>query len=145
MIASAIWSVPIAWGLTFAPIVARSIIVSRAGKLDNTKPRAVDTQIEKMPQNLKDLTERLRASHNNQYETLGYYAAGVAVAVAVRVDPVTLSRFTGMYIKSRIAYNLAYAAPQVANGGLRSLAFLAAMISVGMLYGAAASAAVENY
>lgn len=145
MIQKAIWSVPVAWGLAYLPIAVRAIVVGRFGKLNNSKPRDIDGQTSKMPDQMKELADRLRSCHLNQIETLGYYAAGVAVAVAAHVPAANLVRLTGLYIKSRIAYSFAYAAPQVANGALRTIAFVSAMVSIGMLYAAAAESAIAIY
>lgn len=139
MLSQAIWSVPIAAGLAYAPVFARAFVISRfGGKLDNTRPRDIDAQVSNTPEHVRELAGRLKASHANQLETLGLYAAGVAIAVAVRVPPPELARLTGWYIKSRLAYNLAYAAPQIGGGALRSLTFFAAMTSCVLLYAAAA-------
>lgn len=145
MAASSIWSVPLAWGLSFLPHVARGILVSVHGKFDNTNPREKDAQVASLPKEYQGLAVRLASCHNNQLETLGYYAAGVAVAVAVRVPPDTLAKLTGFYIKSRIAYTLAYAMPQVGKGVLRSLTFVGSMTSIGLLYAAAAETAIGSY
>eukprot|EP00177_Eucheuma_denticulatum_P001028 GFKZ01001875.1.p1 GENE.GFKZ01001875.1~~GFKZ01001875.1.p1 ORF type:complete len:146 (-),score=12.59 GFKZ01001875.1:1081-1518(-) len=145
MASSAIWSVPIAWGISSLPFVARAILISVKGKLDNSNPRDRDAQVASLPKEYQGLAVRLASSHTNQLETLGYYAAGVAVAVAVRVPPETLAKLTGFYIKSRIAFTLAYAMPQVAKGALRSLTFVGSMTSIGLLYAAAAETAIASY
>lgn len=145
MAASAIWSVPLAWGISFLPHIARTVLVSVKGKMDNTNPRDKAGQIASLPKEYQGLAVRLASCHNNQLESLGYYAAGVAVAVAVRVPPETLAKLTGFYIKSRIAYTFAYAMPQVGKGVLRSLTFVGSMTSIGLLYAAAAETAIASY
>lgn len=142
---TAIWSVPAAWGLSMAPLIARVILVKTKGRFDHATPRDHISQIAKMPPSLQQLAARLAASHNNQLETLGYYAGAIAVAVAVRVPPHALARLAGMYIKSRIAYNLAYAAPQVANGALRGVSFIASVTTIAIIYGTAATTSLSTY
>ena len=141
---TAIWSVPAACALAYAPVFIRGYFVVKYGKADNTKPRDTELQTAKMPPHIKDLTVRLRNSHLNQLETLGFYAAGVAVAVAVKVPPETLSMYTSLYLKSRFAFNLAYAGPQVAKGILRSLAWGASLVSAIMVYAAAANTVANS-
>lgn len=126
-------------------MITRAVVVAIKGKLDNGNPRDHSKQTETMPKAYQELCKRLAASHYNQLETLGYFAAGVAVAVAMRVPESTLASLTGWYVKSRIAYNITYALPQYANGVPRSMAFLGAMTSVGMLYAAAANTAISTY
>lgn len=145
MAESAIWSIPIAWGLSYLPFAARALLLKLKGNLDTSKPRRREAETASLPVEYQDISIRWANSHSNQLETLGYYAAGVAVAVAVKVPPETLARLTGLYIKSRLAYNLAYTMPQVAGGILRTACFVASMTSVGMLYGAAAETARSNY
>lgn len=138
-LAAAIWSVPQAMALAYVPHVVRGIVISRyGGKIDNTKPRAAEDQTSNLPKNIQDLTTRLKNSHVNQLETLGVFAGGVAVCLAVQMPAETLVKLTSNYLKSRLAYTLAYAAPQVAKGGLRSLSFFACIGSLIMLYSAAA-------
>lgn len=146
-LADAIWSVPKALGLAYAPHLARSIIIARhGGQFDNTKPRAADAQVANLPKHIQDLATRLKNSHVNQLETLGVFAGGVAVCLAVHVPAETLVKLTSNYLKSRLAFTLAYAAPQVAKGALRSLSFIASLGSLIMLFSAAANtvAAGEN-
>lgn len=145
MLAAAIWSVPIATGLAYAPFFARSLLVAARGKLDNTQPRNEEQQIATMPKHLQELALRLKGSHLNQLEMLGLYAGAVAVGVAANVPPPTLQRLTSWYLKCRVAFNLAYAAPQVANGFLRSLSFMASLTSCFLIYAAAAKTAAESY
>lgn len=145
-IARAILSVPIALGMALAPIVVRAVVITfKGGKMDLSRPRDREGQVKGMSLGMQQLADRLLSSHNNQLETLGYYAAGVAVAVAVKVPVERLNLITGYFLKCRFAYNLIYAAPQVANGALRTIAFLGAMISCGMLYTTAADTAMKTY
>lgn len=145
MAESAIRSIPIAWGLSFLPFAARAILLKLKGKLDNSKPRRREAETASLPVEYQNLATRWANCHANQLETLGYYAAGVAVAIAVKVPPETLVKLTSLYIKSRLAYNLAYTMPQVAGGFLRSACFVASMTFISMLYGAAAETARSNY
>lgn len=148
MLREAILSVPAATFLAYAPMLARKLILGKHGQHDNTKPREEPTVKSAgggdgkkgVPEHIYDLVTRLKSCHYNQLEMLGLYAGAVAVAVAARVEPATLTRLTGWYIKSRIAYTLAYAAPQVAGGALRSLSFFASISSCFMIYYAAAGA-----
>lgn len=160
MYREAILSVPKVSVLAYAPILVRNGILVFHGKYDNGAPRSEPEARESPSQpsegtserqaksggkaitaHTRGLLVRLKSSHQNQLEMLGLYAAAVALAVAVRVDSDTVTRLTGWYVKGRIAYTLAYAAPQVANGALRSLAFFASCIPCVMLYFTAANAA----
>lgn len=152
MLRAAILSVPAAAFLAYAPMLARKIILLKYGELDNAKPREeprVKGEDEGgegkrgVPVHMYELATRLKACHNNQLEMLGLYAGAVGVAVAARVAPDTLNRLTGWYVKSRLAYALAYAAPQVAGGALRSSAFIAASVSCIMIFYAAADASAS--
>lgn len=139
-LAAAIWSVPQAMALAYAPHVARGIIIARnGGKIDNTKPRASDEQIANLPKHIQDLVTRLKNSHVNQLETLGVFAGGVAICLAVQVPGPVLVKLTSNYLKSRLGFTLAYAAPQVAKGALRSLSFVSSIACIIMLYSAAAN------
>lgn len=139
-LAQIIMSVPKAAALAYAPTFVRTFIIRRfGGKMDNAKPRDVDAQIRDLPKHLQEITTRLKNCHFNQLETLGLYAGGVAVCLAVKVDHETLVKLTTHYLKSRLGFTLAYASPQVANGALRSLCFIAALITIIRLYSAAAA------
>lgn len=156
MFRDAIMSVPVATFLAYAPIVARKLILAKYGEADNTKPREEPTvksdvrdtsnkseRKQGIPEHIYEIVTRLKSCHYNQLEMLGLYAGGIAVAVAVRVQPETLSRLSSWYIKSRLAYTLAYAAPQIAGGALRSATFFAAAGSCIMIYYAAADASAS--
>lgn len=145
MVESAIKSVALAWVLSSVPLVARTLIIRFKGSFDNTKPRDRKGQEAGLSPGLQQVAVRLLGAHTNQLETLGFYGAAVAVAVAARVPPETLSKLTGYYIKSRIAYNLAYAIPQVAGGVLRSLTFISGIAITTMIYFAAAESASSLY
>lgn len=140
MLSSVIWSVPIATGLAYIPHFVRGVIISKFGKLDSAKPRD-ESGTTSMPKHLQELAIRLKNCHFNQLESLGLYAGAVAVAVAANVPPSTMHRLTSWYLKSRLAYVLAYSAPQVAGGMLRSLSFVASITSCILLYAAAANTA----
>lgn len=144
MASQAIWSVPIATAVAYLPVFVRKAIVAVKGKLNNKRPRDEDLHLSGMPKDLQELAMRLKNCHLNQLETLGLYAAAVAIGVAVRVPPQTLNRLTGYYIKSRVAYSFAYAAPQVGNGIVRTLTFLGSLASIMMLCAAAAETASSD-
>lgn len=165
MYREAILSVPVATFLAYAPMAVRKLILARFNKFDNANPRkdpltpdttssssssspsSSSSQKNKgdavIPKETRELLHRLKSSHENQLETLGLYAGGVAVAIAVRANPDTLLQLTRWYVKSRLAYSLAYAAPQVGNGILRRLSFIAASASCLMVYFAAANASAN--
>lgn len=146
MAAAAIWSVPAAFVVAAAPAVARvALLLRRGGSMDNRAPRDRAGQVKGLSPSDAALAARLLAAHHNQLETLGYFAGGVAVAVAARVPPPELSRLAGAYVAARVAYVTAYAAPQVAHGAVRTATFFAAMASIWMLYGAAAREVAANY
>lgn len=141
----AIKSVPLVWVLSSVPLVIRTLIIRFKGNFDNSKPRDRKGQEVGLSPDLQKVATRLLGAHNNQLETLGFYAGAVAVAVAAKVPPETLSKLTGYYIKTRIAYNVAYAAPQVAGGIFRSLTFLSGIAVTTMLYFAAAESVSNIY
>lgn len=144
MIKSVIWSVPAAALLAYVPISVRAFLVSRHGKFNNKRRRDYAAETANMPKHLQELALRLKGSHENQLEMLGLYAGAVAIGVATRVPAPELARLTSWYIKCRIGYNLAYAAPQVGNGVLRSLTFFASMTSCILIYSAAAKAVTAS-
>lgn len=111
--------------------------------MDNKMPRNTEANQKGMSEEDKAFANRLAGAHENQLESLGYYAASVALAVATKVPENILLRYTTGYIASRLAYVVAYAAPQIAEGNIRSLAFGASMAFTGLLYGASASAAAS--
>ncbi|CAN8063536.1 unnamed protein product [Agarophyton chilense] len=138
---TAIYMVPAAWAVSAIPVFARAIVVSKFGKMDNSKPRDRSSQTAGMPKHIAALCDRLLACHNNQLETLGWFSAGVATAVAVKVPGDDIASLATSYVGLRVAYTLAYAAPQVASGALRSLAFVGSMSYIVRIYLAAAAAA----
>lgn len=121
----AVLSVPLATLLTYVPHFARVTLQQAQQKYDNTAPRA--------PLPPSGLLHRLNCAHVNQLETLGLFAAGVAASVARGKGESLNDAFAAWYLAARAAYVVAYAAPQVAGGGARSLAFgasLAAIMSI---------------
>lgn len=124
--------------LTYLPFAARAAVCFANGALDNRNPRDVDGQLKKLDPSSVALVKRLLASHNNQLETLGVYAAAVAAGVATRVPPSELNKLATVYISARVAFNVAYAAPQILHGLPRSLSFMASMGSCLAIWAAAA-------
>lgn len=137
----AILSVPIAAGLAYAPHFMRAFLCAVKSKMNNKFPRDHDLQHKSLSPSDRQLAERLANSHKNQLETLGFYAAGIAVAVASRVPVPQLNMLAGVYVGARVAFSVAYAAPQVANGAIRSLSFVACLGTIVKIWLAAAAAA----
>lgn len=65
--------------------------------------------------------KRLEAAHQNGFEALGFYAAGVAAAVSAGVPVAELTTLCQVHVAARAVYVAVYAAPPVAGGFLRSL------------------------
>lgn len=135
MVVFALLSVPIATGLAYLPHVIKEIVLMKHNKFDNTKPRGDESVDEKTDQ----LVTHLSASHNNQLESLGPYAAGVAAATAVGVAPAVLANATATYVGARVAYCIAYMAPQICDGVPRSLSWCGAMGAMIWIWVAAAT------
>eukprot|EP00178_Gracilaria_changii_P007999 TRINITY_DN2477_c0_g1_i1.p2 TRINITY_DN2477_c0_g1~~TRINITY_DN2477_c0_g1_i1.p2 ORF type:complete len:183 (-),score=42.53 TRINITY_DN2477_c0_g1_i1:301-849(-) len=142
---TAIYMVPAAWVVSSLPLMVRGVLVSRFGNMDNRTPRDRGAQTAGMPKHIAALCDRLLACHNNQLETLGWFSAGVATAVAASVEPQQLAALASGYVAGRLAYTLAYAAPQLMGGVARSLAFVGSMSYVLRIYLAAASAVKREW
>ena len=134
------FSVPLAALLAYLPHFARVAVLARHKAFDNRNPRDMASKIsDRAPKGDRELASRLSSAHQNQMETLGLYAAGIAVAVATKTDTAVISRYATAYIVSRILYILAYAAPPVLAGRMRGLPFTAALASVLALWFVAAN------
>lgn len=121
-----IFSVVIAVILAYVPHVAKVIVLKSIGKYDNRNPRKFNADSSSVPDGKRELATRLLSCHNNQLETLGVYAAAVAINVAVTSadnPPDYFLILTSLYVIFRAIYVVAYASPQIAGGYLRSLAF----------------------
>lgn len=139
---NAVWSVPICVGLTYLPHFVRAAICFSSKALDNRRPRDLEGQLKRLDPGKAALVGRLAASHNNQLETIGVYAAGVAAAVATKVPAPQLNKLATVYVTARVAFNIAYAAPQVLGGMPRSLSFMFSMGSCLAIWFAAAGQGV---
>ena len=132
-------SVPIAVALTYLPHVTKVFIMTAHKAYDNRKPRDVESQLKAMPEGKRELVARLSAIHNNQFETLGVFAGGVAAAAAANVNSTVLTTLTAVYIGARSVYIVAYAAPPVLFGLVRALPFVASLGSATGLWIAGAT------
>ncbi len=119
----ALISVPVACGLAFIPHFVKVIFLTANSSYDNKDPRALNNQTKTLSPSSSAFVTRLTSAHVNQLEMLGMYAAGIAAGTAVGVSPNTMTQIAGLYIAARIGYVIAYAAPQVGNGALRTIAF----------------------
>ncbi len=135
MTSFALWSVPIATGLAYAPHFTRVGILFRHSVFDAKEPREINST--KDPATDK-LIERLGFAHVNQLETLGLYAGGIAVAIATDVPPKRTTQLAAIYISSRALYTLAYANPQLLKGLLRTACFTVSLSAALALWGHAA-------
>ncbi|PXF47393.1 hypothetical protein BWQ96_02873 [Gracilariopsis chorda] len=138
---SAILAIPAAWGLSYTPIIARALIVRSYGQLDNARPRDRAAQTAGLPKTVRELCDRLLACHQNQLETLGYFAASIGVAAAVGAPGKEIASLAAWYVRMRLGYVIAYGAPQVAKGFVRSAFFIGSMAIVFRIYWVAARAA----
>lgn len=139
MSAFALFSVPVAFFLTYAPHFAKVIVLKGASAYDNRSPRADNDNAKLLPDAKKDLVRRLASAHENQLEMLGVFAAGVAVCFGVGVRSLTLTIVTAIYVGARAAFVAIYAAPPVFDGNLRSLAFAPCLASTLALWFTAAA------
>ncbi|RMJ03776.1 hypothetical protein CDV36_014692 [Fusarium kuroshium] len=72
-----------------------------AGTYDNANPRG-------HKENKKQLILRAKAATENGFETIGYFAAGVAAANHAGVRAPALNALSFGYVACRTAYNVAY-------------------------------------
>lgn len=135
----ALWSVPIATALAYAPHFIRVRLCQRAKAYKNSAPRDLDGQLKGVEERKRALVQRLAASHQNQLELLGVYAGGIAACMAVGVPTARVNSIAALYVGSRVAYNVAYALPQMFNGYIRTLTFTGAMLGAIYAWGAAAA------
>lgn len=134
----AIYSVPFVWFLSLFPAMLRRAILIRAGSLHNAHPRDHDLQTRHMSLSKRDFLARLQAAHDNQMETLGYYAAAISIAISVNVNSKRLHFLIVAFLVARVLFIVAYAAPQFAAGSFRTLAFVSCMVCIALIYVAAA-------
>jgi uncharacterized MAPEG superfamily protein len=128
-------SVILVFLMAYVPVPIRALLISRRstgttfGKLNSRAAgrTAVDFR-EGMDENSYNMAGRLQASHENQLETLGIYAAGIAASLATPVKQAAIHTFAGLYLAARVLYNIVYAMPPIANGIFRSLLFLICVI-----------------
>lgn len=118
----ALFSVLPAFGLAYFPHFLRVFLQSRVGKYSNSHPRS------HVP--ATGLLHRLACAHANQLETLALYAAGVAAAAARGRGDALTDAWAKVYVGARAAYIVTYAAPQVADGMLRSVCFVISMAAI---------------
>jgi uncharacterized MAPEG superfamily protein len=119
-------------------IIKRSL----SGKFDNSNlnGRQDESSLEaKMPKATFALAQRLGAAHSNGLENLPMYAAGIAVAIASKVPLPQLDVVCGVYLASRVAFNVLYAMPPFANGAFRSLSWAVSVGATIKLYFLAAA------
>lgn len=129
MSAVALFSVPVAFFLTYLPHFLKVKLLFGENALDNRNPRVDNENAKMMPDAKKDLVGRLKSAHENQLEMIGVYAAGVAVGVSVGVRPIVLTILSAIYIAARVAFVAIYASPPVFGGYLRTVAFAPCVLS----------------
>ncbi|KAI0561517.1 Membrane associated eicosanoid/glutathione metabolism-like protein [Gracilaria domingensis] len=127
------FSVILAGILAYIPHGIRVSLVMKNGRFDNSAPRDHEGQKSSLPEEKREFMLRLLGCHNNQMESLGVYAAGVAANLAFGDSKTLLNVFTALYIVFRVIYLIVYSLPQYAGGYLRTAAFvgcLAMIISI---------------
>ncbi|CAM1505599.1 Fc.00g112360.m01.CDS01 [Cosmosporella sp. VM-42] len=103
------FTVPAALLCLFIP---HTIAVTLAGKTyDNANPRGLANRLAKteaVDKVTKHCIMRAKAASENGFETLGFYAAGVAAANYANLENRSLNIMTFSYVLCRILYNVAY-------------------------------------
>lgn len=127
-----ILSVPISSVLAYIPHFSKVFVLRSS--FDNTRPRDVDGAMKGVPKERAELAMRLHSAHANQLETLGIFGAAVATCVAVGAPLPRVTAASWTYVVARLAYNMAYAAPQIANGIPRTFTFVLSLSSMGWLW-----------
>lgn len=94
----------------------------------------------KMEKAKLDTCARLLAAHHNGMEALPLFCGGVAVSVAAGVPVATMNMWAAVHVGTRLLFNVIYAAPPVANGLPRTMAWGASTASSVALWLAANSA-----
>ncbi|KAJ4170278.1 hypothetical protein NW754_006418 [Fusarium falciforme] len=82
-----------------------------AGTYDNANPRCHKEYVEKsdkLDKTKKQLILRAKAATENGFETIGFFAAGVAAANHAGVRAPALNALSFGYVACRAAYNFAY-------------------------------------
>ncbi|KAI1116953.1 hypothetical protein F5Y14DRAFT_404283 [Nemania sp. NC0429] len=103
------YALPLAWFLSFAPGVYSK---SLAGKnYDLASPRGLIENVlkdEKLDKPTKNKILRCEAAAANGAETLNLFVASVIAANYAGVPVETINKLTGLYLATRVAYNVTY-------------------------------------
>ncbi|SPO03030.1 uncharacterized protein DNG_05711 [Cephalotrichum gorgonifer] len=104
-----LYTVPAAFILALIPGAYGSFLA--VDKVDLAYPRTFVPKItndDSVTKETKLAILRAKATSENAWETLGFYASAVVAANVARVDTALLNGLTLTYIASRIAYSYAY-------------------------------------
>ncbi|KAI1168019.1 hypothetical protein F5B18DRAFT_343595 [Nemania serpens] len=103
------YALPLAWFFSFAPGVYSK---SLAGKnYDIAKPRGLIENVlkdEKLDKPTKNKILRCEAAAANGQETLNLFIASVIAANHAGVPVETINKLTGLYLATRVIYNVTY-------------------------------------
>eukprot|EP00168_Porphyra_purpurea_P006938 TRINITY_DN1851_c1_g1_i2.p1 TRINITY_DN1851_c1_g1~~TRINITY_DN1851_c1_g1_i2.p1 ORF type:complete len:221 (+),score=26.47 TRINITY_DN1851_c1_g1_i2:68-664(+) len=104
-----IQSVLAAGALAFSPLFSIVPYVQRKGTFRNANPRECQQSPEAVAE-LPPWVLRARNAHNNNLEMLGFYAAGIVVAITAGVSPAVIAARATEYVGGRAVYNVVYVA-----------------------------------
>jgi len=114
-----------AGALALSPLIAVVPYLQRKGTFRNDNPRECQESAAAVAE-LPAWALRARNAHNNNLEMLGYYAAGIVVAITAGVSPAVIAARATEYIAGRALYNVVYVAGEAkikTRGYLRSAVF----------------------
>eukprot|EP00168_Porphyra_purpurea_P006937 TRINITY_DN1851_c1_g1_i1.p2 TRINITY_DN1851_c1_g1~~TRINITY_DN1851_c1_g1_i1.p2 ORF type:complete len:173 (+),score=59.32 TRINITY_DN1851_c1_g1_i1:68-520(+) len=120
-----IQSVLAAGALAFSPLFSIVPYVQRKGTFRNANPRECQQSPEAVAE-LPPWVLRARNAHNNNLEMLGFYAAGIVVAITAGVSPAVIAARATEYVGGRAVYNVVYVAGEAkikTRGYLRTAVF----------------------
>ncbi|PHH88299.1 hypothetical protein CDD83_7710 [Cordyceps sp. RAO-2017] len=129
--------VPVAFATCWLP---HAYAVALAGReYDNAYPRSLRDSVMKsstLDKTTKQRIVRAESASRNGFESLGFFAAGVAAATAAGTSAPLLNALSGGYVASRAAYVVVYARLQDNRRAapLRSLLWLVGAVLAGAIW-----------
>ncbi|GJJ77645.1 hypothetical protein EMPS_10004 [Entomortierella parvispora] len=103
-------SLPIAAGIAYAPHFIRALIVINATKRwNNVSPRGQLEKVEtRMSKAAWAMAKRAEGAHINGIETLPIFYGAVLAALQAGVAKDTVNYYSGLFLATRVLYNLVY-------------------------------------
>ncbi|BFZ56292.1 hypothetical protein PYCC9005_003337 [Savitreella phatthalungensis] len=134
-----LYSVPVAWTLAMLPHWYAIRLLSKngvPGGFDNTNPRnQADFVKTKLSAEQFGRFQRAEAAQANGFDGLPLFAAAVGIASVARVPASTVNTCAGLYLASRVVFNLLYInTTDIKKSGLRSLTWLFGIINLLTLF-----------